>query len=90
MGGDVIVAGWLLYWAAASWEVYSAAVFVGASCSALSRRAFSRYPAESRQKVSVSELSQELFRLWSHRMGTVLQQVVSFRLPASLPRSYSA
>ena len=88
MGGDVIVAGWLLYWAAASWEVYSAAVFVGASCSALSRRAFSRYPAESRQKVS--ELSYELFRLWSHLIGTVLQQVVSFLLPASLPRSYSA
>ena len=85
MAGDVIAAGCLPYWAA-SWEAYSAAAFVVASSPALSAQALSRYPAESRQKVSVEELS----RWWFDRMGTVLLQVVSFLLPASLPRSYWA
>src|SRR5215469_10029435 len=89
MAGDVIAAGCLPYWAA-SWEAYSAAAFVVASSPASSARALSRYPAESPQKVSVPELSEELFRLWFHLMGTVLLQVVSFLLPVSLPRSYSA
>jgi hypothetical protein len=89
MAGDVIAAGCLAYWAA-SWEEYSAAALVVASRPALFLRALSRYPAESRQKVSVPELSEEWFRLWFHLIGTVLLQVVSFRLPASLPRSYSA
>ena len=89
MAGEVIAAGCLPYWAA-SWEAYSAAALVVASSPALSARALSRYPAESRQKVSVPELSEELFRLWFHLIATVLLQVVSFLLPASLPRSYWA
>ena len=89
MAGDVIAAGCLPYWAA-SWEAYSAAALVVASSPALSARALSRYPAESRQKVSVPELSEELYRWGFHLIGTVLLQVVSGLLWASFARSYSA